>query len=185
VTCGTGFGHYIGMKARQVRPISAVQEGRIKDLRRVANCSKGVFDPKRTCRLHSYKDLPRFRIEDLYKGEMGATLPPPSPPKRSRPSSGLPRPSRPDYTLELRSETFDKDMIISSFAVTQARNPNTNHNNAVIVASASFLRKRLHPALINRGVSGMSITSTLTSPGRLHNKYSVPRQVVDVPSIYR
>jgi hypothetical protein len=76
-------------------------------------------------------------------------------------------------------------MIISSFAVTQAKNPNTNHNNAVVVTSGSLLRKRLHPALVNRGVSGMSVTSSLTSPGRLLNRYSVPRQVVDVPSIYR
>lgn len=174
------------MKARQARPISALQEGKIKDMRRVANFSKGVFDPKRTCHLHSYKDIPKFRIEDLYKDEMGSTLPPPSsPPKRSRPSTGLPKPTRPDYTLELHSETFDKDMIISSFAVTQAKNPNTNHNNAVVVTSGSLLRKRLHPALVNRGVSGMSVTSSLTSPGRLLNRYSVPRQVVDVPSIYR
>lgn len=174
------------MKTYQGRPISALQELRIKDLRRAANSLKRLYPSKITYRLQSYKDIPRFRIEDMYKTDEDLIKSPISTvnPPRSRPSTALPKPIRPDVTLELRSETFDKDMIISSFAVTHAKNPNTNHNNEVIVARGSLIRKKLRATVITRGVSGISVTSSLTSPGRLPNRYSVSKPVVSVPSIY-
>ena len=177
------------MRTNKGRPLSALQEGKIREMRRVANFGTEIFDPKTTGRFLSYKDVPRFRIESLYRSEIAsvAAQQPPDTTKRSRPSTALPRQTKSDCNIELRPEGMDKELVISPFAIALTKNPNTNHNNTMHVSrsGASVLRQKLKPKVMNRGVAGMSITSSMTSPGRMQYKYSLSRHVLDLPSVYK
>lgn len=141
-------------------------------MRRIANFGSGVFDPKRTGRLLSYKDVPRFHIEYLYRSELTALTAPPEQVKLSRPATAVSRHTKSECNIELRQETLDRDFTVSAYSLTLVKNPNVNHNSAMHVPAGP---RRQKPPAVNRGITGMSLGSSITSPGRLNQRYSLSK----------